>query len=65
MSYEPLTFDIPFVKTDPNARVPMCADEGSAGYDLFACLDGESIVVPARKSVLVKPHTTKVACFQR
>ena len=35
-----------------NARLPMRATEGSAGMDLFACIDGEVVIEPHRIAVI-------------
>lgn len=33
-------------KLKPNAVIPQRATEGSAGYDLFACIDGRVVIEP-------------------
>lgn len=40
-------------RLDPNAKIPTRASEQAAGYDMYACLETESITIPAHHTVKV------------
>lgn len=57
---------LPVKKLDPNAILPKRATEGSAGYDLFACVDtntpitinkGQTVGIPTKIAIELAPNT--------
>jgi dUTP pyrophosphatase len=38
-----------FQRTDPRAKIPLRATEGSAGYDLYALLDEPAVIRPGER----------------
>lgn len=45
--------DIKFAKVHPNAIVPSCGSDYSAGYDLYANLESNSIIINPHETVKV------------
>ena len=35
----------------PDARIPSCGSAYAAGYDLYACLEGESLTIPPHMEI--------------
>lgn len=40
-------------KLNPNAKTPTRGSEQAAGYDIYACLETETLTIPAHKTVKV------------
>ncbi len=44
---------IQFQKLDPNAQMPTRGSAAAAGYDLYACLDTDTLTIPAHATAKV------------